>query len=436
MSQRTDRVQRLARRALSELIHDLKDPRIGFATVTQVRVTPDLRQARVLVSVLGTEEERAETMAGLESAKPFLRTELGHQVRMKYVPELTFELDDVAAGAARLEEILHKIHEDDDAHAEAELNSAARALLDANVVTIACHVNPDGDALGSLFACTLALDGLGKETHPTWGDMPASVPPAYAFLPGAELVEQPGDVPPGDVFLALDCGARDRLGPLAELTDKATVVINIDHHPGNDDFGNYNIVRTAASSTAEIVGDLLRAMSVELDKEIATNLYTGVVTDTGRFSYSNASPRTLRFAADLLETGVPAPDIATEVFDSSPWGYLKLVGHVLERAKLHEEERFVYSWITLDDLDTTGVGLDETEKLIDVVRSTRAADVAAMFKEQVDGAYRVSLRSKGPVSVGEIARANGGGGHELAAGFTAPSVEAAVAAILAALQPR
>jgi phosphoesterase RecJ-like protein len=154
------------------------------------------------------------------------------------------------------------------------------------------------------------------------------------------------------------------------------------------------------------------------------------VTDTGRFQYGNSSPETLRLAADLLSYGVQAPKIALEVFESAPFSYLKLLGRVLERATLFEAERFVYSWITRADLDDTGVGADETDLLIDAVRATRDADVAAIFKEQKDGNYRVSLRSKGPVSVGDIARVHGGGGHELAAGYTAVDVESAVGAIL------
>jgi phosphoesterase RecJ-like protein len=141
----------------------------------------------------------------------------------------------------------------------------------------------------------------------------------------------------------------------------------------------------------------------------------------------------MRLAADLLARGVPHVEVAQEVFESSPFGYLKLTGRVLDRAVLDETISFVYSWLTLDDLDQTGVGIDETEKLIDLVRSTRSATVAAMFKEQPDGSYRASLRSKGPTSVGAIARSLGGGGHELAAGFTADSVEDAVAKVTAAL---
>lgn len=297
-------------------------------------------------------------------------------------------------------------------------DAAVAALRDAQRVALACHVNPDGDALGSLFASALGLKQLGKEVYPTWGPGPADVPFSFSFLPGSELVVQPDEVPETDVFLALDCGAGHRLGSLEKLAQAAPTTINVDHHPGNDNFGRLNIVVPGVSSTAEIVTRLLQDLGVDLDEQMATCLYVGVVTDTGRFQYSNSTPDTLRLAADLLSLGVNAPLIAQEVYESSPFGYLKLTGRVLERAVLHERERFVYSFITLADLEETAVAPDETDGLIDLIRSTRAADVAALFKEQKDGAWRVSMRSKGP-SVGALARKRGGGGHELAAGFTA-----------------
>ncbi|CAN5633925.1 bifunctional oligoribonuclease/PAP phosphatase NrnA [soil metagenome] len=306
-----------------------------------------------------------------------------------------------------------------DAH---DWDDAVAVLLAAEEVALACHVNPDGDALGSLLGASLALRKLSKKTYPSWDEEPFGLPAVYAFLPGAEALVDPADVPETDTFLALDCGAADRLGAIEPRARRSRHVINVDHHPGNDNFGTHNIVVTSASSTAELVTALLGDMGVELDRDIATCLYTGLVTDTGRFQYSNSTPATLRMAADLLGHGVAAPAIAQEVFESSPFGYLKLVGTVLERAHLFPDERFVYSWVTLGDVAGSGVAMNETEKLIDLVRATRDADVAAMFKQQPEGGYRVSLRSKGP-SVGAIARARGGGGHELAAGFTATSVE-------------
>lgn len=313
-------------------------------------------------------------------------------------------------------------------------DDAVNALRAADEIAIGCHINPDGDALGSLLGATLGLRQLGKTVYPSWGDEPAVVPFSYRFLSGADTILQPGDVPAVPTFLAVDCGAGDRLGALEALARKAEVLVNVDHHPGNDDFGTINLVSPSASSTAEMIARLLQDLGVEFNKDIATCLYTGVVTDTGRFQYTNSTPETLRIAAELLEYDVPKTDIAQEVYESAPFGYLKLVGHVLERATLFEDEGFVYSWITLADLEETGVARDETDQLIDLIRSTRAAEVAAMFKEEPEGEWRVSMRSKGPRSVGEIARANGGGGHELAAGFTAPTLEGGVAAIRNALR--
>lgn len=308
-------------------------------------------------------------------------------------------------------------------------DDVVRLLKESGEVALACHVNPDGDALGSLLAVSMGLRKLGARTYPSWGTTPVEMPPAYAFLPGAETLVQPADLPDTPVFVALDCGASDRLGELEDRAKSSPILINVDHHPGNGNFGTHNVVVTNASSTAELAAHLLIDAGVDVDRDIATALYTGVVTDTGRFQYANSTPDTLRLAADLLERGVSAPEVAIEVFESAPYGFLKLTGRVLDRAVLFEDQRFIYSWVDRSDLAETGVAMDETEKLIDVIRATNVADVAAMFKEQRNGEYRVSLRSKGPVSVGAIARARGGGGHELAAGFTAKDVHDAARAI-------
>jgi phosphoesterase RecJ-like protein len=315
-------------------------------------------------------------------------------------------------------------------------DEVVRQLAGAREIVIAAHVNPDGDAIGSTLAASLALRKKGARTWPTWGDDSLTVPFNYAFLPGTDQLVRPNEVPRTPTMLALDCGALDRLGCLQEAARRAECLINVDHHAGNHEFGDLNVVVTTASSTAELVAYLIKDIGIELDADIATCLYTGIVTDTGRFQYGNSSPDILRLAADLLSYGVPSVKVAQEVFESSPFGFLKLLGRVLDRAVLNEDAGFVYSWLKLNDLKDTGVALDETEKLIDALRSTRSAEVAAMFKEQPGGGWRVSLRSKGPTSVGAIARANGGGGHELAAGFTAESVENGIEAVLNALKER
>lgn len=312
---------------------------------------------------------------------------------------------------------------------------AVAALRDADEIAIACHVNPDGDAVGSLLAASLGLRKLGKKTYMSWGAKLDEPLATLSFLPGIDDVMMPGDIPETETFLALDCGAGDRLGELEPVAKKSRTLVNVDHHPGNDNFGTINVVIPEASSTAELVAGLLKDAGVELDRDIATCLYTGIVTDTGRFSYSNTRPQTLRLAASLLEYGVSAPTIARDVFESSPFGYLKLVGRVFDRAVLTEDARFVYSWLTRSDLDDTGVAMEETDRLVDAIRSTGAVDVAALFKEQMDGRWRVSLRSKGP-GIADFARSRGGGGHELAAGFTADDRDETVAALIEELRRR
>lgn len=309
---------------------------------------------------------------------------------------------------------------------------AVEALQRADDLVVACHVNPDGDALGSMLGAALAAHKRGARVWASWGASPLSLPFAYRWIPGAALVVQPEELPDATPFLALDCGAADRLGDLEVLARRSPCLINVDHHPGNDNFAALNLVHTGASSTAELVAGLISDLGVEIDAEIATCLYTGIATDTGWFQYHNASPSSLRLAADLLEKGVDAPGIAQQVLDSAPFGYMQLLGRALERAILDHSNRFVYSWITQTDLAQTRVNLDETEKLIDQIRSTRDADVAALFKEQPDGTYRVSLRSKGR-PIARLARTRGGGGHELAAGFTASDVEQTVASLVADL---
>lgn len=315
---------------------------------------------------------------------------------------------------------------------EGRFDRAADMLKSSKTITIACHVNPDGDALGSVLAAALGLKKMGKAVAATWDGGP-DVPPGYEFLPGLDLLVSADEAPGSDVFLALDCGAIGRLGSLETHVRDTERTINIDHHPGNDFFATENVVVTEASSTAELVAELLAVLEVELDRDIAVALYTGVYTDTGSFQYANTSKSALRLAADLLDHGVSPAEIAQEVHQTAPFAFLRVAARVLGRARLHKEERFVHSRLLRSDLRDSGVQVEETDKLIDLLRSTRDADVAAMFKEQGDGSFRVSLRSKG-VSVGAIARSQGGGGHDLAAGFTTEDVDEALRSILEQLR--
>ncbi|MCL5292534.1 MAG: bifunctional oligoribonuclease/PAP phosphatase NrnA [Actinobacteria bacterium] len=295
-----------------------------------------------------------------------------------------------------------------------ELQIAVDRLKGLSRVAIASHVDPDGDAVGSLFGMALILTGMGKEVTVRW-PKGTSAPSQYDFLPGRELV---GEAVAVDAFVALDCGSFGRLGSLMEEAKKTRELINIDHHPDNDLFGTVNVVESRASSTSEIIYDFTEIAGVKIGKDVALCLYVGIVTDTGRFQYSNTTARTHLIAADLVEKGnIDIAETFHKVYERISYGSLMLLSSVVGSAVLLPEARFVYSVATRKMIDETGGRLEELENLIDYLRVVRDADVAALARELPDGRFRVSLRSKGAIDVSKIARRHGGGGHRNAAAF-------------------
>ncbi len=427
MTRRTQRVGESMREVISELIQrQVKDPRVGFVTITAVHVTPDLSKAHVYYTVLGDEEARESTRKGLESASPFLRSETARRVRLKTIPELHFHFDEAPEQGARVDELLGEIHRRKEPttvlppvgrELDDVLEAAAQVLREAEEVAIVCHIGPDGDALGSLLAAALTLDARGVRVVASWPEG-IEFPAQYAFLPGQELLVPPDAFEVAGVVLAVDCASADRLGELQDKVEAADAIVNVDHHVSNTRFGTVDVVDDRAASSAEIVLRLLLRLDAEITPEIATCLYTGLVTDAGRFSYASVTPGTHVVAAYLIEHGVAVDEISQALFESLPYGYLKILGRVLERCQFLEDPPLVVSYMTQEDLKEAGVTLDETEEIINVLRSTRGADAAAVLKELEDGNWKGSLRSKGDTDVSLVARHFDGGGHRLAAGFT------------------
>lgn len=430
MTRRTQRVGEAMREALGELIQrQVKDPRVGFVTITAVRVTPDLGKAHVYYTVLGDDSSIEETQRGLESAAPYLRTETGRRVRLKTLPELHFHYDDTVDQGRRVDEVIAEIHRNEPPPTRVELpplggdveealDEAAHVLSHAKAVALACHINPDADAIGSILGAALALRDRGVPVMASWDADRVEIPQQYDFLPGSQLLVQIGDLEASDVAVAIDCASSERLGRLLERMSAARVLLNIDHHVSNNGFGAINVVDPTASSSAELVLRLLQRMGAEITRDIATCLYAGLVTDTGRFSYASVTPRTHLAAAVLLERGVAVDAVSQALYERVPFGYLRTLGRVLERSRLLDGPPVVMTHLTQGDLRDGDIVMDDTEDLIDVVRSTRETDVAAIFKEMPDGTWKGSLRSKGATDVGVVAQALGGGGHRLAAGFS------------------
>jgi phosphoesterase RecJ-like protein len=263
----------------------------------------------------------------------------------------------------------------------------------------------------------------GKPSVASWSE-PFVVAPHYDFLPGLDLTTKPADYPAApEVMVTFDCGSLGRLGqlavPAAAARDHGELIV-LDHHAGNDGYGTINVVDPEAAATAVVVRHLARALGWTLNRDAALCLYTGLVTDTGRFQYANTTPDVFELAQELASFDLPIAAASRQLFEKHRFSYLQMVGACLARAELDRDLRFVATWVTSFDLDGFDVDVAETEGLIDLVRRTAEADVACVCKETEDG-IRVSLRSvDDDIDVGAVAARFGGGGHRYAAGFVAP----------------
>lgn len=303
---------------------------------------------------------------------------------------------------------------------------AAEALEAAPELAVACHVSPDGDALGSIAGLARAAAAAGKRVVASFG-APFEVSAQYEFLDLSCLVP-PQDFPAAPkVMVVLDVADRERLGELAGPAAGAGTLVLIDHHATNAGFGHVSVVDPRAAATAELVYHLVRRLGWPLDGETATALLTGIVSDTGRFQYSSTAPGVLRVAARLVALGARPEAIGQRLYEWRPFGYLQVAAAVLGRARL--ENGFLWSVLYAADGAAAGVGPEDLDMLIDDLRVAREAEVIALVKE-VAGGWKVSLRSRGRVDVGSIAALHGGGGHHNAAGFSiGGGLEAAVAAM-------
>lgn len=296
----------------------------------------------------------------------------------------------------------------------AELRSRDRFLLTA-------HEGPDGDALGSLLGMHHLLTQLGKDSVMFMAAKEFPLPIEYRFLPLEEVFhEAPADMADRTIVF-LDCGNVDRM-PVEFLTAGDNFRINVDHHHDNTLFGDVNLLDTGASSTAEIVYRLAIALGVEITPEIASALYVGLVTDTGKFMYENTNAHTHRIAAELIDAGVVVDDTYRRLYEHVPVEKLRLLSRALDGIERYCGDQLVLTYITDADYEATGAGEEMTEGIIDHLRSVEGAKVAALVRDQGDrgrAARKASLRSSGgEVDVSAMARKHGGGGHKRAAGFS------------------
>lgn len=271
----------------------------------------------------------------------------------------------------------------------------------------------------------------------SYGNEPLDLPRWAALLPGTDHVIPPSTFPAEPaVMVTCDCASFDRLGVLGASASRAGELIWIDHHRSNDGYGTVRLVDPDASSTCELVFRLIETMGGGFDRDVAVCLYAGLVTDTGRFQYQATTPETLRVAARLREYDFDHAALVRAMYEDNDPSFLRLLGTALGRMTEVPEASMVWTYITQADLAEAGVGPGETDDVIDVIRSARDVDVAAVLKQQRDGRFKVSVRSRGGHDLSVVASSFGGGGHRLAAGYTSEhGPEGTIERLVEALRP-
>ncbi len=289
-------------------------------------------------------------------------------------------------------------------------------LKNAEKIAIAGHTNPDGDAIGSCMGLALALRNMGK----TADVYMESFSDTYNCIPGSETIFNSDDCHDGyDLFLAVDCGDKDRLPKkVAEMFDRVGLNANIDHHASNTYFGKLNYVVDSASSASEIVFTILRD-DFEIPKNSAGALYAGIIYDTGGLRHTSTSPVTMVATAELMAKGIDFSTIYNEIFNRRSFVEAKLMGKALDRIETAQNGKIVYSFLTKEEIADCGGTAKDVGEIINYIKGVKGALAAVFVYEKGDNESKVSLRGDEPINVAEIAGSFGGGGHVRAAGYTA-----------------
>jgi bifunctional oligoribonuclease and PAP phosphatase NrnA len=313
-----------------------------------------------------------------------------------------------------------------------------KAAGERATVVIAAHVGPDGDALGAALALHLGLSAAGARTLPTVGEEPLKVPAALADLPAVgELVAAAALPPPHevDLLVTVDAASPARLGTVTRYLDAGVPTIVLDHHTSATSFGDLRLVAPSAAATVQIAAELLDRLELPLTPDVATCLYVGLVTDTGRFGHAATDRAAMELGGRLLGIGVDHAELTRRLYDTRSIAELKLLGRALDRLGFATDVALVHTHLTREEVEAAGAGLEATEALVDLLRSADVAEVALVLKPDPGGGWQASMRSRGSVDVGRLAARFGGGGHAFSAGFSAEgSAEDLVARVVAVLR--
>ncbi len=451
-----DRQSSAIRKALGEIVEvDLKDPRVGFVSINEVRLNRDQTVAEVFVSVIGDDDAKRDSLRGLKKARGFLQGKLGDVLRLRRTPDLQFILDEAVDRGMGIEAILEELQGEPEADlSELTLDSFVppRELLDtlaaAARVWVVPHFNPDPDAMGSALALAAALRAGGKEaTALVYPDPPSG----FAALPGIDDALLSTDAEAAfaeaapDLVMMVDCHGTGRAEDLAAVLDKAPAAWCIDHHLA-DDSKLPGWIDARASSASLLVmrvveelsdGELDGVAEFEFDADMAACIYAGLVTDTGGFRFPNTLPVSFEAAEALARTGIDVADLAERVLHRRTRGGMELLKAVMATFTFHEDGRVVSLRCDRAMLESSGGVMSDTEGFVNLATAVEGVCFAVFLKERDDGKWRVSLRAVCDGDVQSVAASRGGGGHRLAAGCTVDGPpEAALEDLVAALRPQ
>lgn len=421
---------------ISKIVNfEIKDPRISpFTSITEVTVTSDLEYANVYVSAL--DEEIDETLSGLESASGFIRKELAKRLNLRNTPKLKFIKDNSLSYGAFMSELIDKVvskdmensgvqaeeiinidesqsDDNNEDNMEIEDNLLISAIKNSSKIAITGHIRPDGDCIG---AC-LGLYNYIKDNYPDVDARVFLTDPVskLSFLSGFdEIYNEAGKFRP-DSCIIMDVSVKERLGDNVKLFERSAYALCIDHHITNDGFADDDIIVNTASSTCEVLTDLLDMESIS--KKTAECLYTGIIHDTGVFKYSSTSYNTMMTAANLKEKGIDCESIIDNSFYSRTKKQNLALAQSLLNSEVIEELKFIYSYLDYEFIKNNALKSEDFDGIVSQLKLTCGVEVALFAYEYEKDKIKFSLRSKDYVDVSKIASSYGGGGHIKAAGF-------------------
>lgn len=417
---RGDRVAELIRQEVAKLLlNGIKDPRLGFVSVMDVRMSKDMQFANVYVSLFGSDSERKGSMVALRNSEGWMRREVGKHLRMRFTPALRFFPDDTLDNVYKLEEVLEQIHEEQDAAPMLETDAAGiiEEFRKGERFLVVSHANPDGDAIGSILALATLLRALGKR-HVTCA-LADAVPALYTQLPGAKKIIGPEDDPPEfDTVVVVDVSTLDRTGDIADWIEPKHRVLIVDHHLTQSPDGHMGWIDSTFAAAGEMVVTLFDTAEIALDRNVAECTYVAITTDTGGFRYSNTTSRSHHIAARLVDLGVDVADISRRMFEVLSRPKAALLRLVLDRLELIENGHVAHSYVTAEDLVQTGGNREDYTGLVNYCSNIEGVRVGILFNAVDAETTKASFRSDRDFNSAHYLQSFGGGGHAAAAGIT------------------